>query len=421
MTWQRLAATCMATLMLIANATPADADDGTSAKIESPTTVLPARPEPDPVPAQKPASAASPRLTAPGCVVPMSGRYACVDVAPADKGAGQRLQANLGTVGQSPNAIIPTPQWCSSTTITGLRTAACVTWQITYTTYVVTNGVTQVTGVLLLDAYSYTYTAVGLPNFNHQIQLASTSGWGDALKASLNGAGRASGACTLTATSFPLQPATPFRVMRSGEAGFNTTATAAGAIGRCATTWDVNFITPGYTDGHITHTLNEVRCDNAVGANLQRPRRVGCVIAWYASTAWYDRGAYPSLASHVERAQASGLPGGPNNAQVPLTRTTNTTIINNNRNRACGDAPSIAGKSCDEYPLASTHQGLNAGGTRRTFSGCSINAPTNVTGPSGASACMITASENNAQGALMAAFYYDWRVLNDDPMRVGTY
>jgi hypothetical protein len=88
-----------------------------------------------------------------------------------------------------------------------------------------------------------------------------------------------------------------------------------------------------------------------------------------------------------------------------------------NRNLACGNAPSITGKSCDEYPLATSNQGLAAGGTLRTFDGCNINAP-RATGPTGASACMITASENNAQGGIMAAFNYDSRVLNGDPFLV---
>ena len=96
-------------------------------------------------------------------------------------------------------------------------------------------------------------------------------------------------------------------------------------------------------------------------------------------------------------------------------------FITANRNRACGDAPSIPGKNCDEFPLATTREGLSAGGTRRTFTGCNINAPANSTGPTGASACMITATENDAQGAVIAAFYYDWRVLNNDRYRVGAY
>ncbi len=292
---------------------------------------------------------------------------------------------------------------------------------ITYTTYVITNGVEKVTGALEFDAYSLVYTAVDLPNFNHQIRLVPFAGWGDALRASINGAGRASGSCTRISTSFPTQAAMPFGSAHDGEAGFETTAKAVGAIGACTTTWDVNFITAGYTDSHITHFMDDVRCDNATGANLSRPRRVGCVVPWAATIAYYDRISYPSLAGHVEKAQGSGLPGSASTSKPPLTRTTVTATVSTNRSRACGDAPSISGKSCDEYPLATSKEGLASGGTRRTFTGCNITAPTGVTGPTGASACMITASENSAQGAIMAAYYYDRRVLENDPYRVGTY
>jgi hypothetical protein len=130
----------------------------------------------------------------------------------------------------------------------------------------------------------------------------------------------------------------------------------------------------------------------------------------------YILSLYPSLASHVSRTQAFGLPGG--TITNPLTRNVDEATIALNRSRACGDAPSIAGKSCDEYPLATTHQGLAFGGSRRTFADCNINAPTDVTGPEGASACMIIGTENNAQGGIMAGFYYDYRVLGNDPYRV---
>ncbi|WP_229076261.1 hypothetical protein [Actinoplanes sp. DH11] len=122
----------------------------------------------------------------------------------------------------------------------------------------------------------------------------------------------------------------------------------------------------------------------------------------------------PHPAAHVAAAQNSGLPG--EGFEDPLYRNETAATINLNRSRACGSAPSIAGKSCDEYPLASTYQGLAFGGTLRTFTGCNITAPTGVTGSVGASACMITASENNAQGGIMAKFYYDNRVLPGDPL-----
>ena len=51
--------------------------------------------------------------------------------------------------------------------------------------------------------------------------------------------------------------------------------------------------------------------------------------------------ATPELADHVTKAQASGLPS-------RLTRTEDQTVIDSNRTKACGSAPSVPGKSCDE-------------------------------------------------------------------------
>jgi hypothetical protein len=164
--------------------------------------------------------------------------------------------------------------------------------------------------------------------------------------------------------------------------------------------------------------MSAVRCDNATGAVGLRLARVGCVVPWYPAAVTYYAATHPTLANHVARAQASGLDGG--SLDFPLYRSTDASFTALNRSLACGDAPSIPGRSCDEYPLASTYNGLATGGTRRTFAGCDINAPLNVSGPGGASACMINASENHSQGGIMSNFYYDYRILNWDPYRVLT-
>ncbi|WCN81396.1 NucA/NucB deoxyribonuclease domain-containing protein [Micromonospora sp. LH3U1] len=281
------------------------------------------------------------------------------------------------------------------------------------------NGRPTVTGALSMDVYDFTYGSVSLPNWIHQIGVSPWSGWGDARNSTVTGTMSAVGDCVLNGTSsFPVQSLAPANnTSRVGEAGARTTATAVGAVGECTTTWVLSLQPVGYPQATESFAMAEIMCDNVVGANGFRPARVGCVVPWYPAQVLYSQSSYPSLASHVSRAQASGLPGA--TFDNPLNRNVETATINLNRSRACGDAPSIAGKSCDEYPLATTFQGLAFGGSRRTFSGCSINAPTNLSGPSGASACMITGSENNAQGALMAAFFYDYRVLHSDPYRVG--
>jgi len=74
--------------------------------------------------------------------------------------------------------------------------------------------------------------------------------------------------------------------------------------------------------------------------------------------------------------------------------------------------------SCDEYPIARSKEGLSAGGTRRTCDGCQIPNVSADTGPTGVSVCMITATENNAQGGLNTQFFRAERVLQDDRFKV---
>lgn len=147
-------------------------------------------------------------------------------------------------------------------------------------------------------------------------------------------------------------------------------------------------------NGFGTHEANEFRCDNATAARAT----VGCVVPWYASELVYSSTSYPSLASHVKRAQAFGLPGA--TFENPLTRTEDATIVKTNRDLACGDAPCIWRMSCDEYPIARSREGLSSGGTRRTFDGCQMAGVPSGTGPTGVSVCMITDTENHAQGGL---------------------
>jgi hypothetical protein len=349
-------------------------------------------------------------FSTPACSKPAQGSYACIEALPP--GSARKHPRTPST-----NVFVPWPSWCDFDVLLAVRNQACVITGAVLTTFTVVNGVRTVTGELFIDVFHYTYSSVDLGTWIYQISLSAWSGWGPALSASANGTAAASGSCTLGRVAFPAQPLSPFLTPRSGEAGFNTTAVAVGAVGFCDTTWNVTLTVPGHTPGPpLSWTMNEIRCDNATGANLNRPRRVGCVVPWYPSSAGYSQSRYPSLASHVARAQGSGLPGA--TFAAPLFRSTNAAFTTQNRNLACGDAPSIAGRSCDEYPLASTYNGLAFGGSRRTFAGCNINAPTG-TGPSGASACMITDSENSAQGAIMAAFYYDERVLDFDPYLVA--
>ncbi|MGW2254745.1 NucA/NucB deoxyribonuclease domain-containing protein [Kitasatospora sp. NPDC001660] len=262
-----------------------------------------------------------------------------------------------------------------------------------------------------MNVINYEYSDAGQPVWAHQIEISAYSGWGAALNATVEGAATSNGSCTTNNSNFPAQGVSPLQSWRIGEAFFTTTATTPGAIGTCTTTWQLTFQNGAYTPAQAAYNANDVRCDNATAGNPY----VGCVVPWYAAPVSYSQAANPTLAGHVSRAQASGLPGA--TFEAPLYRTTNDAINNANRTQACGDAPSIAGLSCDEYPLASSYQGLSAGGTRRTFDGCNFSLPSQ-TGPTGVSVCMIAEGDNNSQGGIMSQFYRWQRVLDGDPFRV---
>lgn len=351
---------------------------------------------------------------------------ACTDTSPTEQicyelTKPKRIEPAGGFSSQD---AIPFPYWCSQSggnIVAASRTEVCRVAGLTLTTRVTSNGVTTVTGQLYSNVYDYSFSSANFPNWQHQIGVAPYDGWGDAARASVTGSMQALGECVTDGSgAFPTQSLAPTDAqIREGYAGVETTITLADTKGDayCTTLWTLTLTVPGYPASTVQTSLSETVCDNVIGSNGFRPARVGCVIPWYPALVTYSQSRYPNLASHVSRAQASGLPGA--TFAAPLNRTEDPDTVDTNRKLACGDAPSIEGMSCDEYPLATTSQGLASGGERRTFEGCGINAPTGVTGPTGASACMIPEGENQGQGAVMAAFYYDNRVLEGDPYRVG--
>ncbi|WP_457852231.1 NucA/NucB deoxyribonuclease domain-containing protein [Nocardia fluminea] len=137
-------------------------------------------------------------------------------------------------------------------------------------------------------------------------------------------------------------------------------------------------------------------------------------------------------AGHIGYAQSSGLPGAPNG--TPLTRTTNNTIVQNNRNTTCNRVPGPrpAGRQCDEYPFASTLEGGGAGGPARTY-GQNPPDPCPETMPDwvvrrpipvqffnskGVSMCMMPGHDNMRGGGIVSWFYTKNRVHDGDTFYV---
>ncbi|MFD5271519.1 hypothetical protein [Streptomyces sp. NPDC058335] len=337
------------------------------------------------------------------------GVFACLEVrAPGDQST-RALGATITAASVAP------PQWCeeSDGTPLGNRTQVCQVNAGIYTTYKKVDGVTTVSGQANVLFINYSYGDTGLGTIAHQVEVSAYNGWGEALKATVSGKATASDQCTVQSSSFPLKPLAPLNSWRVGESFFDTTATNDGDIGKCATTWNVQFLNGAQAPVNAVYKINEFRCDNATAG---RPK-VGCVVPWFPSLMTYSKAKTPHLARHVTLAQGSGLPGA--TFDTPLSRSTNILVQARNRALACDDAPSITGLSCDEYPFASTKNGLVNGGTRRTFTDCSLPNIPSGTGATGISICMIPQEEQNVQGGTNTQFYRAERMLQGDPFRVG--
>lgn len=403
---KKLLISAIATIGMLATlaAVPASAEDTETPSLRpSPVTVRGPAAEPSPKPGQMPVQAATET-----CTTSADGRQACLKTVPAH--LPTQLRDRI-----SPQARVNPPQWCDDAQgkILGLREAVCYISGLTYTTYREVQGRREVTGVAEMNIIGYSYGDSGLPAWGYQIEISAYRGWGDAIKASVSGKATKSGACKVTESKFPPKALAPLNSWKVGESYFDTTATRAGAIGRCTTTWTLTLTNAPYTPATTTETLNEFRCDNATAGRDQ----VGCVIPWYASPLTYSKASAPQLASHITRAQNSGLPG--KTFAKPLTRTTTESVRKKNRDLACPPRETRPpGKTCDEYPLASSQQGMSAGGARRSFPGCSVSGVPSRTGPKGASACFIAAGDQNYQGARTTNFYRSQRVLQGDPFRV---
>lgn len=257
------------------------------------------------------------------------GTSVCVrETKPAD--LPERLvQNSLGAQGVNP------PQWCEDVNgiILGTRNQICLVTGLTYTTTRTVNGTTTVTGEADMVVINYSYSDTGLPTFAHQLELSMYGGWGDAQKASVDGQATLSGSCTLESSPFPAQPLLPLNSWRSGEAFFDTTArrpAPSATAPRTGTSPSATRDTPRPSPP-MTSTSSV-----ATAPPSDEPTSA----AWCPGTPQNSSTAVPPTrpsASHVQRAQASGLPGA--TLANPLTRTEDDTIINTNRQTACGDAP----------------------------------------------------------------------------------
>ncbi|ANY05752.1 hypothetical protein AFB00_04890 [Pseudonocardia sp. HH130630-07] len=291
------------------------------------------------------------------------------------------------------------------------RDEVCANFAYSYVLTRTVNGTPTVVGRADFETWRYSYTSADLANWSHELGMEVVASSGEAVGATLDGFAVAGGACSTGADSTIGGVGLGTGKQFIGTGNIRSNSTEIGSWGYCSANWTVSATAPSGVRASITD-WNEpgVRCDNYLSYQTRRP---GCVVPQYPEAVSYD--ALPDLANHVLQAQQSGLPGA--TVDNPLVKADDATTARN-RQLACGDAPSIAGRSCDEYPVATSKQGLTAGGERRTFDQCSFPNIGAGSGASGVSVCMVPERQQFSQGGLNSAFFREWRVFVDDPFRV---
>ncbi|WP_341683885.1 hypothetical protein REK76_17465 [Nocardia farcinica] len=190
--------------------------------------------------------------------------------------------------------------------------------------------------------------------------------------------------------------------------------------------WQVIIESPDVAPGGSFAFAPQVRCDAAPFLRNTQ----GCAFTDVVPVLDYTSSqSYSEYNAHVSAAQRSGLPGayGGN----PLHRETAKSAIDDHRRASCGvvTGPRRTGKSCDEYPMASTREGavLNSYGRTYTNPPClikdaglhSVADPASIHVTSGFSVCNISASQNSSAGSLLSWFYTKNRIRDGDPFHIN--
>ncbi|KJQ55749.1 NucA/NucB deoxyribonuclease domain-containing protein [Microbacterium sp. SA39] len=326
-------------------------------------------------------------------------------------------EAGRGDV--QPFAMVNVPAWRLEAGVQNQyfanRTNMCGIFSGTLTVHQVTNGVPGAV-VGTMQFYNYIYMDTSLNRWANQMRVSPTIITGQAAGTQISGVATCTGGpCVQASQSFPAQaPAAMGNA--DGESYWEWTgATGTAAYG--TPSWSITFKSPGSTtSASLNRPAAQVRCDNAVPGRAV----IGCVVPSITPVIRYDGTSFVEFGARVSGAQASGLKGG--SSANPLHRMVNATQQAANRNTACPSSlPRPTGKSCDEYPFASTYEGAAlSGGLARTQSWCQValvNPPS--TGAAGYSVCMINANENSQAGSLMnSVLFGPSRVIDGDAFYV---
>ena len=196
--------------------------------------------------------------------------------------------------------------------------------------------------------------------------------------------------CTPTGNNFPVG-----ETLRSGLHGTLTFHDSIGMGRKQALTnhYTWLFVKAGFTTGSVTYdTPISYRCDFMISSVP------GCVFPEFIPV-MTSMLRLPHIAANIRRIQARGLHLGKLGDGHPLHRNANVAQQNRNRRAVCGRrvvGPPPPGKSCDEYPFASTKEGGTA-------------VPANSRGTA-----FVPTHEQDSQRGFISSFYQRNRILDGD-------
>jgi hypothetical protein len=298
----------------------------------------------------------------------------CITPAPAPS---VRPAATAGVAAAS----IALPSWCTAgswwaqrTEICQGGTAASLTWKDASSGKVLGTAQFLILQDLQLSPLGRTFAE------NFELQVTSVTG--QLPGATVNLAVSCGGTCTAT-SHFPNGSAIAQGSDITTAIDYSdSTATVNTTTSEYALTWG-----PGTTNP-VTWPSPSYRCDNLIPT-----QGAGCVSPDYIPT-MTSMASLPNIAANIGDIQQAGPHHYGRKADgLPLTR--NSSLYPKNRDAACPpNAPRPDGKSCDEYPFATTDQGASQ------------------TTPPDCGSAMVPNDEQSQQGGFVSGFYRQERVLD---------
>ncbi|GAA3844265.1 hypothetical protein GCM10022226_79200 [Sphaerisporangium flaviroseum] len=303
-----------------------------------------------------------------------------------------------------PATILPLPVWCAEHVDDGYwqnRFEQCST-TTGMSVYIIDVNTHSAVGYIFFTEVNYVYTNKNSSHVIFQQSIFVEETWGLTAGTLVQGVGLPEEEIEVVSNLYPPTPLGPIGGDGAhGEIflGGSAATTMPQGEGRGFPTINYWFTNPRWVGPSNTLTAEAlpVRCDNS----LPGSSTPGCVNEGYDPRMEYSlTGPWPELAQHIKDAQNDGLPGALD--YEPLHRLVNETYQENNRRRACPDTlPRPTGKSCDEYPMASTHEGAWTYLEWYKVDHFSRR--------------MIDATQNSLGGSALGAFYNNYRVIDDDP------